>query len=220
MHPTLVSNPFHRAGWVYEEKYDGWRMLAYKHGSQVKLVSRVGREHTRRFPQLVAAIASLSSSTLILDGEVCIFDERLISRFEWLRARPKDQTATPPIFMAFDCLWVNGHDLRNQELHARREQVEGVVEGRDLLLPARRLAEDGLKAWQQVIEFGYEGLVAKDVASPYRAGRTLTWLKVKVPNYREGERGWESKAERSRLMPGPQADTTTRGSAKSKISAP
>jgi len=45
-----------------------------------------------------------------------------------------------------------------------------------------------------VNESGYEGLVAKDAASPYRAGRTLTWLKVKVPNYREGERGWESKA--------------------------
>src|SRR5215472_1653431 len=174
MHPTLVSNPFHRAGWVYEEKYDGWRMLAYKHGSQVKLVSRVGREHTRRFPHLVAAIASLSPSTLILDGEVCIFDHQLISRFEWLRARPKDQTATPPLFMAFDCLRINAHDLRSQDLQDRRSHLEQVVENEGLILPARRLAEDGLKAWEQVIESGYEGLVAKDATSPYLAGRSLT----------------------------------------------
>src|SRR5262249_48227966 len=52
--------------------------------------------HTRRFPALVAAIAELAPSTLILDGEVCIFDERMISRFEWLRERPTAETATPP----------------------------------------------------------------------------------------------------------------------------
>ena len=90
MHPTQIAKPpLHRAGWVYEEKYDGWRMRAHKHGAQVKLVSRAGRDHTRRFPALVTAIASLSPITLVLDGEVCIFDERLISRFEWLRARPR-----------------------------------------------------------------------------------------------------------------------------------
>jgi ATP-dependent DNA ligase len=66
-------------------------------------VTRAGREHTGRFPALVAAIAALPPSTLMLDGEVCIFNQRLISRFEWLRARPNAETATPPIFMAFDC---------------------------------------------------------------------------------------------------------------------
>ena len=63
-----------------------------------------------------------------------------------------------------------------------------------MLLPARRLADDGLKAWAQVIECGYESLVAKDTASPYKGGRTLAWLKVKVPHYREDERGWEPTA--------------------------
>ena len=71
--------------------------------------------------------------------------------------------------------------------------VEDVLDGQDLVLPVRGLADDGLKAWQQVLERGYEGLVAKDPASPYRGGRTLAWLKVKVPNYRESERGWEPK---------------------------
>ena len=62
-----------------------------------------------------------------------------------------------------------------------------------LLFPARRLADDGLEAWAQVLERGYEGLVGKDEASPYREGRTLSWLKVKVPKYREGERGCDQK---------------------------
>jgi bifunctional non-homologous end joining protein LigD len=47
-----VGRPFHRDGWVYEEKYDGWRMVAYKDGTAVKLVSRAGKDHSRRFPDL------------------------------------------------------------------------------------------------------------------------------------------------------------------------
>ena len=62
--------------------------------------------------------------------------------------------------------------------------------GQDLLLPVRRLSDDGRKAWQEVLERGYEGLVAKDPQSPYVGGRTLKWLKVKVPKYREVERGF------------------------------
>jgi ATP-dependent DNA ligase len=77
MQPTLVARPFHRPGWVYEKKYDGWRMLAYKANGQVRLVSRPGRDHTRRFPDLVAAIRALPAPTLILDGEVVIFDHHV-----------------------------------------------------------------------------------------------------------------------------------------------
>jgi bifunctional non-homologous end joining protein LigD len=193
MQPTLVASPFHRSGWVYEEKYDGWRMLAYKRGAQVQLVSRAGRDHTRRFADLAAAVRALSAATLILDGEVAIFDKDLVSRFEWLRRRPPDNLATPPVFMAFDCLYVRGKDLRERPLRVRRNVLEGELEAQDLVLPARRFPDDGLKAWARVVERGYEGLVAKDQASPYRGGRTLAWLKVKVPNYREGERGWGPK---------------------------
>jgi ATP dependent DNA ligase domain len=56
MAPTLVREPFHREGWVFEEKVDGWRMLAYKDGERVRLVSRNGRDHTRRFADIAAAI--------------------------------------------------------------------------------------------------------------------------------------------------------------------
>ncbi len=57
MHPTQVRQPFHRPGWVYEEKIDGWRMAAYKDGATVRLVSRNGRDHTRRFRDIAAGRA-------------------------------------------------------------------------------------------------------------------------------------------------------------------
>jgi hypothetical protein len=98
--------------------------------------------------------------------------------------------------IAFDCLYARGKDLWERPLRVRRNVLEELVDGHDLVLPARRLAPDGLAAWAQVVERGYEGLVGKDEASPYVEGRTLSWLKVKVPKYRESERGWDPKRGR------------------------
>ena len=192
MAATQAARPFHHAGWVYEEKYDGWRVLAYKDKRMVRLASRNGHDLTPRFPDLAAAVMTLPARTLILDGEVAVFDAALISRFEWLRGRPKDETATPALYLPFDCLYARGQDLRDRSLAIRRHVLEGEVDGHQLILPARRLAPNGLDAWQEVLARGYEGLVGKDEAAPYREGRTLAWLKVKQPKYREGERGWET----------------------------
>ncbi len=194
MQPTLVAQPFHRAGWVYEEKYDGWRMVAYKDRDrdQVQLVSRPGQDHTRRFPELVAAIQALSPATLILDGEVCIFDQSLISRFEWRRHGKPPGVATPPMFMAFDCLHLSGKDLRDHRLEVRRDILERLLDRATAVLPARRLSEHGLTAWEEVLTSGYEGLVAKDPSASYMGGRSLKWLKVKQARYRDGKRGWNS----------------------------
>jgi bifunctional non-homologous end joining protein LigD len=192
-HPTLVSRPFHRDGWIYEEKVDGWRMLAHKVAGTVRLVSRNGLDHTSRFPAIAAALRKLDASGLIVDGEVAVYDALLVSRFEWLRHASPPDLSTPPLFMVFDCLQARGKDLRSQPLYVRRNVIEDVLDEQDIVLPVRRLADDGRKAWQQVIERGYEGLVAKDAESTYVGGRTLKWLKVKQPRYREGERGWEPK---------------------------
>ena len=194
MQPTLIAKPFHHEGWVYEEKVDGYRMVAYKDGDRVQLINRQGRDHTRRFPELVAAVTALRFRTLVLDGEVAVYDEQLISRFEWLRRRPEESVATPPMFMAFDCLQLDEGDLRPQALRVRRERLEYVLNRAPaVLLPVRRLSDDGLKAWRQVVEHGYEGLVAKDPESPYLGGRSLKWLKVKQRDYRVAERGWDPK---------------------------
>jgi bifunctional non-homologous end joining protein LigD len=77
MQPTLVPEPFHCDGWVYEEKVDGCRILAYKDGPRVRLLSRNGVEHTRRFGDLAAALAKLSARTAVLDGEIAIYDDQL-----------------------------------------------------------------------------------------------------------------------------------------------
>jgi bifunctional non-homologous end joining protein LigD len=178
---------------VYEEKYDGWRILALKADGKVQLLSRNGRDHARRFGELTRVIGALLESTLILDGEVGIFDEHLISRFEWLRHGTRESLSTPPIYMVFDVLQVGNQDLRQEPLRTQRKVLEGLVDGQRLLLPARRLSGSGLEAWREVEQRGYEGLVAKDESSLYISGRTLSRLKVKQPDYRVEGRGFQSR---------------------------
>jgi bifunctional non-homologous end joining protein LigD len=85
-----------------KKKVDGWCILAYKDGERVRLVSHNGRDHTRRFAGIAAAIAKLSPRTLALDGAVAIFDQQLRSRFDWLREPDPDAIVSPPLFIAFD----------------------------------------------------------------------------------------------------------------------
>ena len=172
---TLVDEPFDEPGWVYEEKYDGIRVLAYKEGSRVTLFSRNDKNRTASFPAIVGAIAALRPSTLLLDGEVVALDRHKISRFQLLqrgvgRAR----------YAVFDCLYVNGRDLRREPFLDRRLELERSVYESDVLILSRRLSANGLQAFRVAKRRGYEGLVAKRLASVYVEGRSREWLKVKV----------------------------------------
>jgi len=198
MAPTLVRERFHRDGWIYEEKVDGWRIVAYKDGVRVRLVSRSGRDHTRHFAGIAAAIAKLSARSLVLDGEVAIFDQQLRSRFEWLREPVPGAVATPPVLMAFDLLHQDGRELAGRPLRDRRARLENVVGGSEFVLPVRRLAKNGFEAWAEVIAHDYEGLVAKEEASLYEAGPTRRWLKVKQKGWTDAEDRWQRRISTAR----------------------
>src|SRR5690242_21897929 len=82
---TLVRKPFHMPGWIYEEKYDGYRILAYKEGDRVTLVSRNGNDRTATYASVARAIQQLRIGAVLLDGEVVAFDKHGISRFQLLQ---------------------------------------------------------------------------------------------------------------------------------------
>ena len=172
---TLVARPFNQQGWIYEEKYDGDRVLAYKEDARVVLLSRNGKDHTDRFPKIARAIEKLRPVTLLLDGEVVVFDPKSISRFELLQ-----QGKGEPVYAVFDCLFVDGEDLRRRPLSERRTVLESVVPSDGVLLLSHRLASNGVDAFKIAKLKGYEGLVAKDLSSPYVGQRSRSWLKVKV----------------------------------------
>jgi bifunctional non-homologous end joining protein LigD len=172
---TLVAEPFRKRGWVFEEKYDGDRLLAYKDRDRVRLLSRNGKVRTRGFPRIAAAIASLRSQTLILDGEVVVFDSKGVSRFQLLQ-----QDNAEAVYAVFDCLFHDGKDLRHEPLSVRRAVMKTAIGSRRVLFPSHRLAANGLEAFRMAKRRGYEGLVAKDSSSPYVEARSTKWLKVKV----------------------------------------
>jgi bifunctional non-homologous end joining protein LigD len=170
-----VDEPFHRPGWVYEEKYDGYRILAYKEGSKVTLLSRNAKDRTHSFSEVAAAVATLPERALLLDGEVVAFDRNLVSRFQLLQ-----QGQVPQVYAVFDCLYRDGVDLRARPLPERRAAMEEAIGETERLFPSRRLASNGLKAYEAARKKGWEGIVAKDTSAPYIEGRSTRWLKVKV----------------------------------------
>ena len=92
--------------------------------------------------------------------------------------------------MAFDLLYQDRRDLTGRPLRDRRARLEDVVASSDLVFPVRRLAPDGLEAWAQVVERGFEGYVAKDETSVYEGGPTRQWLKVKQKDWTDPEDRW------------------------------
>ena len=177
---TLVPEPFHHPGWVYEEKYDGYRILAYKEGSRVTLFSRNAKDRTQSFSDIARAIETLGDRTLLLDGEAVAFDDKLVSRFQLLQ-----QGEVPILYAVFDCLYRNGRDLRNEPLPVRREALEKAIGDIDHLFSSRRLESNGLKAYETAKRKGWEGVVAKDSSAPYVEGRSTKWLKVKIKREEE-----------------------------------
>jgi len=172
---TLVAKPFHEHGWIYEEKYDGVRILAYKEGQRVKLLSRNAIDRTDRFPHVAAAIRNLRHVNLLFDGEVVVFDRKRVSRFQLLQNGTDNS-----VYAVFDCLYLEGNDLRRQPLSKRRGAMEDSIGSSKVLMQSRILNANGLEAYRMARRKGYEGVVAKDYASPYVEGRSKDWLKIKI----------------------------------------
>jgi len=191
---TLVSAPFSRPNWIFEEKYDGVRMLAYKEGSHISLVSRNAIDRTDRYPAIAEAIRNLKPDTLLLDGEVVIFDDHGVSRFQLLQ-----KGKGTPEFAVFDCLYREGTDLRREPLAARRKVLHSLSHFEAPLRLSLQLADDGLKAFRIAAQRGLEGVLCKNLASFYESRRSQQWLKVKVHQEQEFVIGGYTKPKGSRI---------------------
>lgn len=168
------------AEWVYEEKYDGIRAVAYRDADRVRVLSRTGQDLTAGAPAIVEALRALPDDDLVLDGELVVFDETGVSRFQLLQRRKDPRMRV--MYVVFDCLRSRGRDLLRRTLEERRKGLLELIPGRSgPLMPSRRLPRDGEKALATARAKGWEGIIAKLAASPYEPGvRSRAWLKVKV----------------------------------------
>jgi bifunctional non-homologous end joining protein LigD len=179
---TRVKEPFTRRGWVFEPKYDGWRIVAIRRKGRVTLATRRGFDLAEELPEIVKAIEALPGGNLAVDGELVVLDERGVASFQLLQQR-NEPGAKRPILVLFDCLDADGVTLVSRPLGERRAVLETLVgqPPRPPLALAERLGTDGPAAFARAVKKGWEGVVGKDLSSPYEPGRrTLRWLKVKV----------------------------------------
>jgi bifunctional non-homologous end joining protein LigD len=160
MAATLTKERFAGPEWIFERKLDGIRMLAFKNGSDVRLLSRNQLALTGSYPAVAAALAALPMHDVILDGE---------ATWGWGKLGEGD-------YHVFDILWLDGRDLTSLPLDERRAILGRVP----LHLPLERVtALDDPKPWERACAEGWEGVIAKRRDSKYEHRRSPHWLKMK-----------------------------------------
>lgn len=175
--------------WV-EVKWDGIRAVGTWSDGRMLLHARSGIDITARYPELTADGAPhLPAAEAVVDGEIVAFDAQGRPSFSLLQNRmhltrpreiEREVVRTPIVYMLFDLLRLDGHDLTDMPLRQRRTLLQDLAEGLDAPVQIPPVFDDVDDALAASREFGLEGVVAKDPASRYRAGqRSPSWLKLK-----------------------------------------
>ncbi|MBY6062527.1 ATP-dependent DNA ligase [Microbacterium esteraromaticum] len=188
-----LARAFGTPAWA-EVKWDGIRAIgtwqASDAGGRFTLRARSGTDITSRYPELTADGApDLPASDAVVDGEIVAFDAqgrpsfaRLQDRMHLTRPREieREVVRTPVIYVLFDLLRLDGHDLTGLPLRQRRELLERLASDLDAPVQVPPVFDDLDAALALSRDYGLEGIVIKDPASPYRAGtRSASWLKIK-----------------------------------------
>jgi bifunctional non-homologous end joining protein LigD len=180
---------FSSADWIFELKYDGFRMMAHGGAGQAKLRYRSGLDPTDRYPELTSAVRALPIPGLVLDGEIVMLDAEGKPDFHKLSYRgqmhktsevQRAALTAPVTYMVFDVLAAGGHDLRGLPLLERKAILQRILpQNLGPLRYAEHIEQHGEALLEQVVARGMEGVVAKKAASPYRSKRSADWLKMK-----------------------------------------
>jgi len=184
---TLVDSP--PAGdWLYEVKYDGYRLLAHIEGSEVRLFTRSGNDWTERLPDQAKALAALGLDNAWLDGEIVVNDAQGVSSFQALQNAFETGKATAIAYYLFDLPYLNGADLRKVPVEQRRELLGTLLENNndsDLLRFSAAFEVPADRLLASACELGLEGVIGKRLGSPYRSRRNKDWIKLKCAHRQE-----------------------------------
>jgi bifunctional non-homologous end joining protein LigD len=190
--PSPAQRPPCGPDWLHEIKHDGFRIMARRDGTGVRLYTRNGYNFADRFPRIVEAVSNLPVRSCFIDGEAIVVDERGVSVFDLLRYRRHDNIA---VLCAFDLIEVDGKDLRGVPIEERKHALAEVLQReRNGVVFNVHYDCDGTVIFKHACAFGCEGIVSKRLGSPYRSGRFEHWLKTKNPAApsvrREAEEAW------------------------------
>ena len=179
----LVDEPFNDKKWVFETKWDGFRLVTEKHGHTARLWSRNGIDVTTRYAVLLPALQKIEGSCVI-DGELCALDAHGRSRFQLLQNAFRKKARL--LYVVFDALFVGGKDIRKKPLLERKKILKALLPRDSLLHYSEHVAELGKREFAKAQRAHEEGVIAKRVAGLYHSGkRTREWLKFKAVHEQE-----------------------------------
>jgi ATP-dependent DNA ligase len=190
--PRPAKEPPAGPGWIHEIKHDGFRIIARRDPTGVRLITRNGYDLAARFPLAAAAIAALPARSCVVDGEAIAVDDNGLSVFDLIRNRRQDHAVT---LCAFDLIELDGEDLRREPIEVRKRTLKGLLRrAHPGIAFNRHFDVEGAVVFRQACALGCEGIVSKRLGSPYRSGRADCWVKVKNPAApavkREAEEDW------------------------------
>lgn len=202
------DKPFSAKGWVFELKYDGYRILAARDEGKARLVFRHGSDASETFPEISRAVSGLPYEGLILDGEVVVLDDDARPSFQRLQRRALLKRTTdiaratvdlPATLFVFDLLAFEDFDLRGLTLVERKSILRIVLPKAGPLRYTDHIEEQGEAFYDAVGRVGLEGIMAKKADSTYRSGRSALWLKLRVDRADDFVVVGYSKGEGSRI---------------------
>ncbi len=180
---TPAARPPDGEDWLHEIKIDGYRTLARIDGGGVRLVTRGGLDWTHRYGDLPAAFAALPVKQAVIDGEIAVHDADGVSRLALLQQALSDGASSRLMFHAFDLLHLDGWDLTQAGVEARKGLLARILAGQGAAAPIRycdHITGNGGAFFDRASEMGLEGVISKRRAAPYRPGRDASWIKAKA----------------------------------------
>jgi len=192
---TLTKEPIDDRGYLYEIKWDGYRIISHVKNGKVTMNSRSAKDYTARYPVIVKALQDLGHDAVI-DGEVVVFNNEGIPDFDALQLYNGHETDI--YYCVFDLLWLDGYNLMQLPLETRKYILESLVTN----LPVFRLSEsfsNGPALYKEIQARNLEGIVAKIKDSPYVPDqRGNAWLKTPTRKRQEFVIGGWAESDKAR----------------------
>jgi bifunctional non-homologous end joining protein LigD len=185
MKAKVAPPPPENGAWIYEVKFDGFRVLAVKNGRQVELWSRNHKPLNERFPEVVVAVAKLPTNRCVLDGEVCALNDRGRSSFQLLQNSAEG--GRPVVYYIFDVLFEGSRDMRHFPLTERKNRLDAILSSAvDPIRLSPFFTENPKRVLGKMRSAGAEGSIAKRKDSVYGSGqRSGAWVKIKFHKAQE-----------------------------------
>jgi len=186
---SIAEHPFDSPDWLFEVKWDGYRVVSFIEKNQVRMVSRNQNDLGPRYPELRELPKWIQAKSAILDGEVVVLDEQgrpsfsLMQQRTGIRAHGRQaapRSDLPILYYVFDLIYLDGYDLRRVGLEDRKNLLREIISSGNLVRFSDHYPEQGVALFQVAKQKGLEGIVAKKRNSCYEERRSREWLKIKI----------------------------------------